>query len=99
MFGKNIFDDDIDSRIVLLQLKDFHVKEKFNQAVLTFLTHNFVDKEEICKLKKIFKYLDKNNDGKISREELLESYKDVSINISDKEMLNKNKLSRSNLKI
>jgi calcium-dependent protein kinase len=75
-----------DSKSVLLKLKDFNVKEKFNQAVLTFLTYNFADKEEILKLQKIFQCLDENKDGKISREELKNSYHILKIDLTDREI-------------
>jgi calcium-dependent protein kinase len=75
-----------DTKAVLMKLKDFNVKEKFNQAVLTFLTYNFANKEEIVKLQKIFQCLDLNNDGKISRDELKNSYEVLKIQISDTEI-------------
>lgn len=85
--GVNVFDEDVDSTNVLKNLRDFKITQKFNQAVLTFLTHNFAKKDEIGKLTKIFKVLDKNGDGRISRDELRESYKEVGMLISEEEII------------
>lgn len=82
----NIFNENIDSRSVLGNLKQFRSSVKFHQAVTAYITHNFAEKEEISKLRKMFTYLDKNNDGKITKEELLLCYKDTGEFISESEI-------------
>jgi calcium-dependent protein kinase len=65
------------SRSVLNNLREFNAKNKFQQAVLTFITHNLIQKQEISKLRSIFKSLDKDNDGRISQIELKNGFRDV----------------------
>jgi calcium-dependent protein kinase len=50
----------------LSNLRNFHSRAKFHQAVITFLTHNVEKNEEVKKLRHIFQHLDKDFDGKIS---------------------------------
>lgn len=45
------------------------------QAVLTYIVSQLVSNEEISATKKIFKELDTNNDGKLSRDELIQGYR------------------------
>ena len=58
------------SKTVLKNLKEFNARTKFQQAVITFITHNLIQREEISKLRTIFKQLDVDNDGRISQIEL-----------------------------
>jgi calcium-dependent protein kinase len=79
---KNNKDDisiiDLDySKTVLNNLKNFNAEIKFQQAVVTFITHNLVTKDEMKNLRRIFKMVDKDNDGRISKKELQESFEDV----------------------
>lgn len=65
------------SKNVLNNLKNFNAEQKFQQAVVTFITHNLVKKDEVNDLKKIFKYLDKSNQGRISKDNLQSAFRDV----------------------
>ncbi|OMJ94186.1 hypothetical protein SteCoe_2668 [Stentor coeruleus] len=56
-------------------LSSFQAEYKLQHIVLTFIASNFLSKEEAQKSIEFFKSVDKNNDGKLSREELLEAYK------------------------
>ena len=56
-------------------LKGFRVEQKLQHAVLTFIASQLINKEESKKLSETFRNIDKNGDGKLSREELLEAYK------------------------
>ena len=58
----------------LKNLKEFNASTKLQQAALTFLTTHLINKEEMTELQKAFQSLDKNNDGKLSKEELLEGF-------------------------
>ncbi len=60
---------------VLLNLKNYRREMKFKLAVTTFITHNIGQNDEVNKLKLVFKLIDKDNDGKISLEELKYSLK------------------------
>jgi calcium-dependent protein kinase len=65
---------DLDSKNILLNLKKYRATTKFQQAVLTYLTHNFARKENIISLNRLFKKIDVDCNGKLSREEILKSY-------------------------
>ena len=71
----NLFQAELDSKTVLNRLRKYSGHSKFYQAVLAFLSHNYADKAQIDKIKKIFLSIDLNFDGKISKEELLSAYK------------------------
>lgn len=47
---------------------------KLQQAFYIFITNQLTSREEKAELLKVFKVLDKDNDGKISREELKMAY-------------------------
>ena len=83
----NIFQETFDSTEVLNSLTKFSKQSKFYQAVLAFLSHNYADKAQIDKLKKIFLSIDLNFDGKISKDELSYAYHVNKIEIN-KEQLN-----------
>lgn len=70
--------------ILKTQSKDL----KFNQAVIAYITHNFANAEELQKLRKLFRFIDKNGDGKLSREELIHCYRETGQVISDEEINN-----------
>mmetsp|Transcript_33829 Transcript_33829/g.32943 ORF Transcript_33829/g.32943 Transcript_33829/m.32943 type:complete len:178 (-) Transcript_33829:46-579(-) len=55
----------------------FRSEEKLQQAALTFIVCNLSTKKEQEELYKSFKTLDKNGDGKISKDELFEGYKQI----------------------
>ncbi|OMJ68257.1 hypothetical protein SteCoe_34339 [Stentor coeruleus] len=59
----------------LENLKNFRAEYKLQQAVLTFIASQIDSQEESKKLIEAFKELDKNGDGKLSQEELIEAYK------------------------
>ena len=84
----NIFEDEIDSKYVLQSLKNFSQQSKIYQTVLTFLSHNFAEKVELNKLKKIFYKIDLNLDGKLSKEELFIAYKEAGMEMEN-DQLNK----------
>ena len=58
------------TRHVLSNLKNFRTEQKFQQAVITFITHNFAKREEMTKLRNLFRFLDRDSDGRISVTEL-----------------------------
>lgn len=75
-----------DTKKVLSSLVSFSNKTKFFQAVLTYLTHNFVKKEELTSLKNVFMAIDTDIDGKISQNELKKCLKQLEIPVSDDEI-------------
>ena len=69
----------------ILSLINFPYESKFFQAVITYLVHNFIPKEEENKLKNVFLSIDSDFDGKISRNDLRRMLKKFEINISNEE--------------
>lgn len=55
---------------VLKNIKDFNAKEKLQQATIAYIVHFIYNSQEIEGLKKVFKYLDKNGDGRLTYGEL-----------------------------
>ena len=83
----DIFGDEIDTKNILKKLKNSSKnKSKFYQTVLTYLSHNFAEKDELKKLRKIFYKIDLNLDGKISKEELYIAYKEAGMNLTKQEL-------------
>jgi calcium-dependent protein kinase len=56
------------------------------QAAITFIVSQLAGKEEMQELSKAFKQLDKNSDGKLSREELIEGYRDILGDLAEDEV-------------
>jgi calcium-dependent protein kinase len=67
-------EDNSSSLDSLENLKSFRVEQKLQHAVLTFIASQFINREESKKLAETFRNIDKNGDGKLSKEELLEAY-------------------------
>ena len=84
----NIFEDNIDSKTILLNLKNYTQHSKIYQTVLTYLSHNFADKEDLNKLKKIFYKIDLDLDGKLSKAEFEHAFKEEGIEVN-KEQIDK----------
>ena len=82
----NIYQEKIDLKEVLSSLKYFSKHSKFYQVVLAFLSHNYAEKGQIDKLKKIFYKIDSNLDGKLSKEELMNAYKLSGIKIKKSQL-------------
>ena len=82
----NLFEDEVECKNLLNDLKNYSAETKFYQTVLAYLSHNFADKEELRKLKQIFYKIDLNLDGKISKEELLYAYKEADISMTEEEL-------------
>jgi len=61
----------------LMNLKEFRAERKLQQAVCTFMVSQMATKEEMEELQKAFSSLDKNSDGKLSRDELLTGFTEI----------------------
>jgi calcium-dependent protein kinase len=59
---------------VLSNLSGFHAKNKLKQAILSFIATQVVSQVDKEDLQKAFKALDKDSDGKLTRDELIEGY-------------------------
>jgi len=67
----------IDSTVAmgaLSNLKNFRADQKLKQATFSFIASQLLTKAEKENLAKIFKAIDKNGDGKLSKEEILDGY-------------------------
>jgi len=83
----NIFADEVETKNILKNLKTNARKtSKFYQIVLTYLSYNFADKEQLQRLRNIFYKIDLNMDGKLSKEELYKAYKDAGIKLTKTEL-------------
>ena len=72
--------EEIDPTITLkaLQnLRNFTAEKKLQHATITYLVNQLAQKEDLVDLQKAFKALDKNSDGKLSRDELVEGYRKI----------------------
>ena len=58
----------------LSNLKTFRADQKLKQATFAFIASQLLTKSEKENLAKIFKALDKNGDGKLSKDEIYEGY-------------------------
>lgn len=70
----------------LENLKNFSSQSKMQQAIYFFLINSTMTEKEKKQLTETFKKLDKNNDGVLSKEELLEGVRDCKIFISEDEI-------------
>ena len=70
----------------ILSLINFSNKSKFFQTIITFLTHNFIPKEEETRLKNVFLSIDSDFDGKISRNDLRNIFYKFKLDISEEEL-------------
>ena len=56
---------------VLNNIKNFNASKKLQQATLAYIVHNLLDNsKEVLTIRNIFKFLNTNNDGRLTKEEL-----------------------------
>lgn len=60
----------------LNNLENFSATTKLNQATYAFIAAQLLTKQEKIDVDKIFKSMDKNGDGKLSKQEIKEGYND-----------------------
>lgn len=66
-----------DLKPIFKKFQKFVEKDKLQQATLNYIIHNFTESKEFEKLKNIFRSLDENNDGTLSKKELLKGFETV----------------------
>jgi calcium-dependent protein kinase len=68
-------------------LRAFHSGSRLKQAVHSFFVHNLLSQDELNKLAEQFRQFDKNGNGRLSRDELLEGFREIrGIDFSEKEI-------------
>lgn len=70
----------------LIDLQSFRVEQKMQQAALTYMANHLVSDTEIKTLNNVFKQLDVDNNGKLSKQELLDGYKNIKGDITIEEL-------------
>ena len=60
----------------LANLQNFRADQKLKQAAFSYIASQLISKSEKERLAKIFKAIDSNNDGKLSKEEILNGYEE-----------------------
>lgn len=71
----------------LNNLKNFRAEQKLKQATLAYIVSQCLTREETDKMEAIFKAMDKNNDGMLSKEEIAEGYEEhFGMSIDDEEL-------------
>ncbi|CAG9326639.1 unnamed protein product [Blepharisma stoltei] len=61
-------------QVVMRNLTTFHNSNKLRDAVNTFIASQCISMQDTRLLREVFRSMDKNGDGKLSREELMEQY-------------------------
>ena len=56
------------------------------QAAMAFIVSQLANKEELLELQKAFQALDKNSDGKLTREELIDGYSKLYGDMAEEEV-------------
>lgn len=77
-FEKVLIKNTVNKEVIqhnLRNLKNFRAEQKLQQATFTFIASQLASKEEKQQLMETFKALDKNGDGTLSRQEILDGYK------------------------
>ncbi len=72
----------------LENLRAFHTQDSFQRAVLTFIASQLMDPEYEQSLRKLFSVFDADDDGQISKEELMNGYRALTLtkDIADREV-------------
>ena len=85
----NLFNDDLidDTINVLNILREYPKYNIITQFFIAFITHNFIDKIYMNKIKKVFFLINKSLDGQIKKEELINAYKMANINIKKNDII------------
>lgn len=72
-YNKSIPDTNV-IQFALGNLKNFQSMNKLRDAVHTFVTTQLIESKDIAELREVFRKIDKNGDGILTRQELLEEY-------------------------
>lgn len=70
----------------LENLKNFRAEQKMQQAAITFIVSQLASKEELSELRSAFQALDLDNNGKLSRDELVAGYRHTYGELAEEEV-------------
>ena len=76
----------IDEKKILENLKTQKERPIFYQMVLSFISYHFKDTELLIELSRIFYKIDRNSDGKITKEDLMKAYEEAGEKIDKKDL-------------
>jgi calcium-dependent protein kinase len=76
----------IDEKKILENLKSQKERHIFYQIVLNFISYHFNDTELLIELSRIFYKIDRNSDGKITKEDLMNAYEEAGEKIDKKDL-------------
>jgi calcium-dependent protein kinase len=76
----------IDEKKILENLKCQKESHIFYQIVLNFISYHFNDTELLIELSRIFYKIDRNSDGKITKEDLMNAYEEAGEKIDKKDL-------------
>lgn len=71
----------INTEVYLENMKRYENQSQLVQAILTFIVTNITQHEETRELEGLFKRLDTNQDGRLSKEELVDGYKQIYVHL------------------
>jgi calcium-dependent protein kinase len=77
-----------DLNILKQFIKPIKYASKFHEVVVAYLCVNFIPEEEEKALKTVFRYLDKDNKGIITKDAIKECLSEINVDISDEELQN-----------
>eukprot|EP01022_Parablepharisma_sp_SALTPOND_P021128 TRINITY_DN405_c0_g1_i1.p1 TRINITY_DN405_c0_g1~~TRINITY_DN405_c0_g1_i1.p1 ORF type:complete len:381 (-),score=53.11 TRINITY_DN405_c0_g1_i1:1145-2287(-) len=66
-----------EAKILLNDLRSFSAQHKLQQAVLTYIVSQLITNKEKELFQSVFMSLDKDKDGKLGKEELIQGYKEI----------------------
>ena len=75
-----------DEKMILENLKIQKERPIFYQMVLTFISYHFNDIHLLHELSRIFYKIDKNSDGKINKDDLIQAYEEAGDKIKSEEI-------------
>ena len=72
--------------LILSEFRMYQAKQKFQQIALGLIIHQLLPVEFMEEQRQMFKVLDRNGDGMLSRNELEEAFAEHGINVKVEEM-------------